>query len=508
MPVRGRLQSVVDEPKAVRAVTSRTTAIPALPPPHVVIVGGGITGLAAAWALVNGSREVRVTVIERSAVVGGHLRVGELAGIPVDEGPEAMVASRPEAVRLARDVGLEAELVAPASVQLGVWSRGHARALPRGQYLGVSTDLRALATSQVLSWPAVMRIPLDRVLPPTPIRGDVSVGEFVATRLGPEVVATMVEPLLGLVYAGRARELSMAATMPALFRAMRRERSLLTATQEIVAGGAAYAGARRGAPFRGLVGGVGRLAEAVAAALVARGVQIRTGCTVRELQRRPTGWELTMGPVPAPETLRADAVIVAVPPLPASRMLARDVPAAAGILAGIESASVAVIHLAYPADQVDLPTDMVTMLVPSSADRAVRSVTFSDLKWDWTAVRARERGVRILRVAVGRHGESEVLARPDGELVDLVRDELADMLGVRATPVDQLVSRWGGALPQYRVGHRELIAGLRDAMDRVPGIEIAGAALDGVGVAACIGTANESAGRLLADLDRIRSLSN
>lgn len=495
------------------------------PPParsgaHVVVVGAGITGLAAAWALVLAGAGTRVTVLERSSTLGGHLRVGEVAGIPVDLGAESMVASRPEAVLLARQVGQEPDLVAPASTRMGVWARGGVRVLPRGQYLGIPTDLQALARAEILSLPGLLAVPLDRVRPAVSPIPDVSVGEYIASRVGREVVDSMVDPLLNVVYAGRADDLSLAATMPALHRAMKRQRSLLRATAEIAAGGAANAGARRGAPFRGIVGGVGRLPEVVAARLVSAGVQLRMDTTVRAVQRRPNGWRLVTGPAIDPTVLDADAVILAVPPVAAARLL-RDVAAdAADALARIDHASVAVVQLAFPRqDTPNLPElspipdrtspfpALSGLLVPTTAGRAVKSITYSDVKWHWVAQRARAAGVRVLRVNLGRAGDNSVLARPDDELVELVAADLEHLLGITAPPRDVLVARWAGALPQYRVGHRDEVRRIREAMDLVPGLDIAGAAFDGVGIAACIGSANEAARRILTDLARIRTLT-
>ena len=188
--------------------------------------------------------------------------------------------------------------------------------MPRGQFMGIPTDLRSLAASEVLSPAGLLRVPLDRVISPTPMGQDVSVGEFISARVGREVVDRLVEPLLGGVYAGRADALSMQATMPALFRELRHDRSLLAATRRVAGGGMEAAGARRGLPFRGVVGGVGRVPGAMAAALVGSGVQIRTRTTVRGLTATETGWDVEVGPASSPEVIHADGVIVATPARP------------------------------------------------------------------------------------------------------------------------------------------------------------------------------------------------
>jgi oxygen-dependent protoporphyrinogen oxidase len=463
---------------------------------HVVVVGGGITGLAAAWYLIRTHPHVGVTVLEASPTLGGKLGVSDVAGIAVDEGAESFVASRPEALQLAREVGLETELVVPEVFHASVYSRGRPRPMPRGQFMGIPTDLRALAASELMSAPGLLRVPLDRTLPATELADDVSVGALVAARVGREVVDRMVEPLLGGVYAGRADELSMAATMPALFREMRHERSLLTATRRIAGGGMQAAGARRGIPFRGIVGGVGRVPGAMAAALVGSGVQIRTRTTARVLRRVASGWEIEVGPASAPELLHADAVIVATPAAPAARLIADAAPAAAMELSEIETASVALVTLAFRAEDVTAPLPGSGLLVPPVEGRMVKAITYLDQKWGWLGEAAQREGVRMLRLSLGRHGEPEVLARSDEELVALARLDLALLLGIRGIPVDSRVSRWGGALPQYAVGHRRrverIMLGLRD----VPTLALAGATYEGVGVAACVGTAYEAASRV------------
>jgi oxygen-dependent protoporphyrinogen oxidase len=466
----------------------------------VVVIGGGISGLAAAWYLVRSHPDVSVTVLEASPAVGGKLAVSDLAGIAVDEGAESFVASRPEALQLAREVGLETELVAPVEFRASVYSRGRVRRMPRGQFMGIPTDLRSLAASEVMSTPGLLRVPMDRTLPATELADDISVGELVASRVGREVVDRMVEPLLGGVYAGRADELSMAATMPALFREMRHERSLLTATRRVAGGGMQAAGARRGIPFRGVVGGVGRVPGAMAAALVGNGVQIRTRTPARALERTDDGWRIVVGSAAAPEVLAADAVIVATPASPAAKLLADSAPAAAMELSEIQAASVALVALAFHASDVPAALCGSGVLVPPIEGRLVKAVTYLDRKWGWLSDAAEREGLRLLRVSLGRMGEPEVLQRSDEELVALARLDLAQVLGIRGIPMDSRVTRWGGALPQYAVGHRRRMERITLGLRHEPTLALCGAAYDGVGVAACVGTSYEAASRVARGL--------
>lgn len=469
------------------------------PRPHVVVVGAGIAGLAAAWALVSDrSRAPRVTVLEGSSVVGGKLRVSPLAGIDLDEGAESMLATRPEATRLARDVGLGRRIVTPETDYASLWVHPRLRRLPSGLVMGVPTDLRALGASDTVGLAGLLRVPLDHLLPRTPLGDDVAVGPYVAARLGPAVVDRLVEPLLGGVYAGRADELSLRATIPALFRELHDERSLLAAARRVTAAGAAGAGARRGPVFVGVDGGVGALPLAVRDRLAARGVEVRTDATVRRLRRRPQGWRLTVGPARAPEEILADAVVLAVPASPAARLLSDDVPAAAGELAAIDYASVAVVSLAYPATALPMSLGGSGFLVPPSEGRWIKASTFSSVKWGWLARRAAggRRGsdpVVLLRTSLGRYGEESVLQRDDAELVALSHDDLGAALGLRERPIASRVTRWGGSLPQYAVGHVDRVARVRAAVAEQPGLAVCGAAYDGVGIAAVVGSAREAA---------------
>ncbi len=461
-----------------------------------MVVGGGISGLAAAWYLVRTHDQIEVTLLEAAAHVGGKLSVSDVAGIAVDEGAESFVASRPEALRLAREVGLETDLVTPQAFQACLYSRGRARPMPRGQFMGIPTDLNSLAASEVLSPAGLLRVPLDRVIKATPLGEDVSVGAFISARVGREVVDRLVEPLLGGVYAGRADALSMQATMPALFRELRHDRSLLSATRRVAGGGMEAAGARRGLPFRGVVGGVGRVPGAMAAALVGSGVQIRTRTTVRALTVTESGWDVEVGPASAPEVIHADGVIVATPAAPAARLLADVVPHVAAELSAIEAASVAVIALAYRTQDVHARMNGSGMLIPPIEGRMVKAITYLDRKWDWIDDAAQREGLRLLRVSIGRHGDTEVLQRTDEELVELARIDLAHLLGIQGIPVDSRVTRWGGSLPQYAVGHRARLERISQGLREQPSLALCGASYDGVGVAACVGSAYEAAGRI------------
>ncbi len=441
------------------------------PPRRTVVVGAGIAGLTAARDLAATGREV--SVVEGSSRVGGKLLVGEVAGVGVDLGAEAMLARRPEGIELAQALGLD--VVHPATSSSSVWTRGALRPLPRS-VMGVPADLDQVAASGVLSDAGVDRLRHETSGQPVAEGEDVSVGELVATRLGDEVVDRLVEPLLGGVYAGHARNLSARATMPQL---------VAWSSGGLVEGAAATVLAATGAPvFAGIAGGLGRLAMALA-----DGLDVRTGAPVRELRRTPTGFALVVGPTTAPEEVVADEVVLATPGAPTARLLAEVAPSASVELAGLEYASMAIVTLAFRAEEIpDLPGS--GFLVPPVDGRTIKASTFSFAKWDW--VRESGHGLVLLRTSVGRHREESVLQVPDEDLVTASLTDLRAATGLAARPVDSHVQRWGGGLPQYAVGHLDRVARIRADVALVPGLAVCGAAYDGVGIPAVIASARRA----------------
>jgi oxygen-dependent protoporphyrinogen oxidase len=500
---------------------------PSTAPPHVVIVGGGIAGLAAAFFLRD--EPVRVTVLEGTPRLGGKLSVSEVAGVAVDEGAEALLVTRPEGTELIAQVGLAGDRVEPGTTSAAVWTLGALHQLPRRQFMGVPSDLAELARSGVVSGEGAARASRDLELPQTVREGDVAVADFVGARFGAEVVDRLVDPLLGGVYAGRSSELSFDATMPALAAASRRYRSLAEAAGSLLPSPApvpsadqarAPASPRPGrSVFTTLAGGLGLLPAFLAKA---SGAEVRTTSMTRALSRAQTApgagvsWRLTVGSAAAEELIEADAVILAVPARPAARLLA-EVPGASAAVAAlgeISYASMAIVTLAYPRSAFPgaglAALGWSGYLVPAVDERAVKAVTFSTVKWphlaDATAPGAEP--LEIIRCSVGRIGEEAVLHRADEDLVALAAAELAAATGVRGAPAAHRVTRWGGALPQYTVGHLDRVAAIRAAVAAQPGLAVCGAAYDGVGIPACVGTARAAVSQVMEFLRRARQWSD
>ncbi|MFE4667144.1 protoporphyrinogen oxidase [Streptomyces sp. NPDC056716] len=462
---------------------------------HVVVIGAGIAGLAAAHRLLG--RGAAVTVLEAADRVGGKLLPGRIAGVRVDLGAESLLARRPEAIGLAREVGLADRLRPPATASASLWTRGALRPMPKGHVMGVPGTADAL--TGVLSADGVRRIAEDAELPRTEIGDDVAVGEFVAARVGREVVDRLVEPLLGGVYAGDAYRISLRSAVPQLFEAARTHTSLTEAVREIQARAARAAAA--GPVFMGIEGGVGTLPLAVADAVRARGGEIVTGAAVTALRREGTGWRIDAGD----RTAHADAVVVALPAPAAATLLRAEAPAAAAELTAVEYASMALITLAYRRADVRLP-DGSGFLVPPVDGRGIKASTFASQKWGWIA--DEDPDTLVLRTSVGRYGETEILDRPDADLVAVSRDDLREALGLAAAPVETRVTRWADGLPQYPVGHHARVARIREHVGKLPGLVVCGAVYDGVGVPACIASAYAAVDRLDGDLAAVRQLTS
>ncbi|MFE0179622.1 protoporphyrinogen oxidase [Streptomyces olivaceus] len=464
-------------------------------PDHVVVVGAGIAGLAAAHRLLE--HGVRVTVVEASDRVGGKLLPGEIAGVRVDLGAESMLARRPEAVGLARAAGLADRLQPPSTATASLWTRGALRPMPKGHVMGVPGTAAAL--SGVLSEEGLARIERDAELPRTEVGEDVAVGEYVAARLGREVVDRLVEPLLGGVYAGDAYRISLRSAVPQLFEAARTHTSLTEAVRALQ--GRTATSPPSGPVFTGIEGGVGTLPLAVAESVRARGGEIVTGAPVTELRHTAGGWRVVAGD----RVLHAAAVVVAVPARPAAELLRAEAPAAAAELSAVEYASMALITLAYRRSDAAALPEGSGFLVPPVDGHTIKASTFASRKWGWIADEGPD--LVVLRTSVGRYGDTEILGRDDAGLVAVSRHDLREATGLAAAPVATRVTRWQDGLPQYPVGHHARVARVREHVAGLPGLAVCGAAYDGVGIPASIASAYAAVDQVRGDLRGVEELT-
>ncbi|MGI8683813.1 MAG: protoporphyrinogen oxidase [Acidimicrobiales bacterium] len=461
---------------------------------RVAVVGGGITGLSAAWELLGAGAEV--TVLEAGDRLGGRIVTDDVAGRPVDLGPDAFLARVPHAVDLCRELGLSDELVHPAAEGASIWSGGRMRALPTGLVLGAPTgvgDLAALVRAGLLSPAGAARAAVDLVWPATRFGPDPSVGDIVAGRLGPAVHRGVVDPLVGGIHAGSSDLLSARAAAPQLADAAR-SRSLMRGLRDLRAapagnrraatdgprraGGGRAGGAAGPAPlFASLGGGLGRLVDVLASQLRAGGATLTTCATVGEV------------PVDG-----FDAVILATPAPVTATLVASASPDAARDLRAVDYASVALVVLVYPETACGRPPAGTGFLVPATEGRLLTACSFASAKWPhWAGP-----GDVVLRASAGRWGDERALAMDDDELTGRLHEELAAAVGLVAPPRLARVTRWERAFPQYRPGHLDRVARVEAALARdLPGVTPAGAAYRGVGIAACVAQGRAAARRAL-----------
>jgi oxygen-dependent protoporphyrinogen oxidase len=460
----------------------------------VAVVGGGISGLAAAYRLRRLlGPAAEIMLIEGSRRLGGALRTVELGGLALDVGAEAFLMRRPEAVGLIDELGLAGRLTHPTPAAPTVRAGGRTVALPTRTVLGLPAA--AADVAGLLSEQGVARVATEPTTPLHWVPGqDAPVGLLLRERAGDELVDRLVDPLLGGVYAGRADALGLRATIPAVASALDRGAgSLLAAAGAVLAPATSATGGRAAPVFGTLRGGLGSLVDAL---VVVAQVRPRLGVPVRGLSRIAQGWRLELGNANRPEHVDADAVVLALPAPALRRLLSDPLPAAASAAGRVEVASCAVVGLALPVSAAQTLPQSSGVLVAASEPLSVKAFTFSGRKW----AHASSHEVVLVRASLGRHGEARLLQRDDAELIDVVRGDLATLTGITATPVDTVVARWGGGLPQYAPGHLEAVTALESAVDRMPGLAVAGALLHGVGVPACIGTAEAAAVRVAAYL--------
>ena len=462
---------------------------------HVAVVGGGIAGLAAAHELAA-AEGVTTTVLEASDRLGGKVQTEPFADIDLDTGPDSFLARRPEAVQLCRELGLGDRLVAPAAGEAWLWVRGRLRPIPKATLLGVPTDVASVARTGVLSPVGLVRLAASPLLArrrrPLGTHDDRSIGDVVRSALGDEVHERLVDPLVGGINAGDTDALSIDAVAPQIAAAARRSADLMAGARAIQAAAPAPPAGAPAPVFYGLRGGMSGLLDALEGRLDAAGVDVRKATPVRSLASDGATW--VVGTDVA--EVRVDAVVVASPAFVAARLLGSLDQDVAATLGAITHASVAIVAFAWPRDAVPHLPPGSGFLVPRGEGRLMTACSWSSSKWEHLATPS---GRVLLRVSAGRADDHRAEAMDDDELEARLRLELGEAMGIRAVPAAVRVTRWVDAFPQYAPGHLERIAGAEAALAaRLPGLVLAGAALRGVGIPACIGSGRAAARAVIA----------
>lgn len=454
----------------------------------VLVIGAGISGLVAAMRVQRADPELQVEVIDIAPYAGGKLRTAQLAGTTIDVGAEAVIARRPEGLRLIDELGLEDRLRYPGVADARITSGGREVAVPQDTLMGVPTDVESVVRTGLLTDDGVGRL---RAARPYGLTEDISVSDAVGGQLGEEVVDQLVEPLLAGVYAGRADRLSLPATIPAFRNALGTGQDVMT-----IARRARDAAPRSDRPvFATLQGGIGSLPDQL---IEREGLSVTLGCPARSISLSGDRFVVECGAAPAPARVSTRAVVVATQPQKATKLLAGISPAASGELADVAVSSMAVVAIVYrKGDLVNTPPGYSGILVPVSEGTAVKAATYVTNKWPHVA----DDDLFIVRASIGRLGEEALLQRTDADLVTLARRDLAILGGISGEPIGHIVQRWAGSLPQYDVGHLARVDRIRAAIDDVPGLAVAGATYDGVGIPGCINSADAAAAKVLQHLE-------
>jgi len=450
---------------------------------RLVVVGGGIAGLTAAHRAVEISREretaLELTVLEARDRLGGTIETEHAGGFLVETGPDSFLSEKPWGLALCRRIGLESRLVGTDDRfrRVFVWFGKRLHPVPDGFQLLAPTRLTPFVTSSLFSWPGKLRMALDVILPRGG-GGDESLGAFVRRRLGREALERIAQPLIAGIYTADPDELSLLATMPRFVELERRERSLILGLWKASrkAPAASTSGARWSL-FVSLAGGMGELIAALASRLPSDAVRLKH--RVGGIERRGAHWRVTTEEAGA---IDADAVIVATETHAASRLLRYVDPPLATMLEMIPYASSATVSLGYRRADVPHPLDGFGFVVPRAEHRDLLACTFSSVKYPG---RAPERHV-LIRCFVGGALNAAALERSDDEIVERVRRELGEALGITAAPMLTRVARHPASMPQYAVGHLTTVETIERRLAAIPGLLLAGGGYRGVGIADCV----------------------
>ncbi len=466
---------------------------------QVVVVGGGVAGLAAAHRVVERSlrsdRNVGVTLLEARNRLGGSLLSYRRDGYLVEGGPDSFITQKPAALALCRRIGIENEVIAtnPDRRRVYVVRGGRLHPIPEGFLLLAPTRIWPFLTSRLFSWPGKLRMGLDVVLPARRREPgeDESLADFVRRRFGREALERIAQPLVGGIYTADPEHLSLRATMPRFLELEDRYRSVILgmrkAAKRMGSTGSRGSGARYGM-FVTLAEGMVTLVDVLAGRYLAGAT--RTHVPVKRIARDGTRWRVIVENGP---DVSADAVVLACPAHASAKIVADLDPALARSLASIEYASSATMTMGFRREQIRHPLDGFGFVVPSSERRSMIAGTFGSIKF---AGRAPADHV-LMRCFLGGAVQPHIYAMDDADLRRAVLDDLSDLIGLQGEPDFVDIHRWPDSMPQYPVGHVQHVARIESAASRHPALALAGNAFGGVGIPDCVQSGEQAADRIL-----------
>ncbi|ARJ39765.1 protoporphyrinogen oxidase [Sporosarcina ureae] len=463
----------------------------------VVIIGGGITGLAAAYYMQKDAREqglpIDIIMIEASTKLGGKIQTVRRDGYVIERGPDSFLIRKKSVDQLATDLGIENQLVRNATGQAYILLHNQMHKIPAGAVMGVPTEIKPFVTSGLFSLSGKIRAAGDFVLPRSEVTGDQSLGKFFRRRFGTEVVENLIEPLLSGVYAGDIDHMSLESTFPQFYEVEKNHRSLILGmkktTPKQLPQKNSHSSKKMGA-FHTFRKGLDSLVEALEEQLT--DVNVMKGTRVTNIMKQGDRAVLALNDQ---QQIVADAVILSTSHTVASRLFEPH-----GLLkelGTIPMTSVATVALGYPKSAMQSDIDGTGFLVPRSSNHSITACTLVDRKWPTTTPDDKV----MVRAFVGRVGEEAIVDLPDAEIEKIVRKDLEEILELTGEPDFCIITRWKEDRPQYRVGHKEKIIRAREEMQSAfPMIELAGASYNGVGLPDCIDQGVAAKDQVLAKL--------
>lgn len=449
----------------------------------VVIIGGGITGLTAAYYLQRAIAEqklpIDVKLIEASHKLGGKIQTVHKDGFIIERGPDSFLERKTSAAELAKEVGLEGQLVNNTAGSSFVLVNEKLHSMPKGAVMGIPTQITPFITTHLFSVQGKMRAAADLIMPRSKVSGDQSLGGFFRRRLGDEVVENLIEPLLSGIYAGDIDQLSLESTFPQFYEVERKYRSLILGMKRTAPSAPKKTlNPKKQGIFQTLKGGLQSMVCAIEKKLppsvILKGTRVVK--VSRHGDREGYAVYLNNG-----KKIEAESVIVTVP-----HMLLADLfphHEFFGSFKHVPSTSVATAAMAFDAKDVEDHMDGTGFVVSRNSDYTITACTWTHKKWPHTA----PAGKVLLRSYVGRAGEETVVDLPDEEIEQIVLDDLKRIMDLKAKPEFTVVTRWKQAMPQYTVGHKARVARMHENVSRqLPGIFIAGSSFEGLGIPDCI----------------------
>ena len=452
---------------------------------RLIIIGGGIAGLSAAYFALTRPQNPpdEVIVLEKAHRWGGKIATERVDGFVIEGGPDTFIAIKPWGMALARELGVADRLHGsnPKQKATYILHKGRLHLLPGGLTMMIPTDFGGMLRTGLISWPGKLRMGLDFLLPPAKSPGEESLGRFVGRRLGREAYEALIEPLMSGIYAGDGDQLSLQATFPYLRDLEVKHgglvRGALAAKRERMKRNGAAPGSR--SMFVTPQTGLAELVEALVVRLRKLGAELRLGVEVRELKKDSHQYSVFSNQY---AVLKADRLILAAPAFVSARLLRPHDPELASLLDAIPYASTATISLAYRLADVPRLLDGYGYVIPRREGRKALACTWTSTKFPHRA----PEGMALLRVFVGRAGQEDAIDWTEEGLLAIAREELRLTLGVTAEPFLHRVFIWPRAMPQYNVGHPARVGRILAGLERWPGLALAGNAYHGIGIPDCI----------------------